>query len=350
VIDADLEHHGDRDARSGLVDLAVNVRAGTPPKWLRDRIAAVDLAPYPDQADALAAVAQRHGRRREEVLLTAGAAEAFVLIARAVQATRVVVVHPQFTEPEVALRVAGHDVTRLVLAAPFVLDPALVPEDAELVVLGNPTNPTSVLHPAGVIGGLRRPGRLIVVDEAFADTVPEEAESLADHSDLHGLIIVRSLTKTWGLAGLRVGYILAEVAVIDALRAVQHAWPVSAPALVACVATCSAEACAQAQAWSIELGKTRERFVAELRGLPGLTLPARSRSSFVLIDVGRAGIREALHAHGFAVRRGETFPGLDEHWIRVAVRDSDTNTSFVKALSACLGNTTSVSSSTEEQQ
>ncbi len=84
------------------------------------------------------------------MLLTAGAAEAFVLLARALKVRRPVVVHPQFTEPEAALRDAGHSVDRVLLRAEdgFRLDPALVPEDADLVVIGNPTNPTSILHPA----------------------------------------------------------------------------------------------------------------------------------------------------------------------------------------------------------
>ncbi|HVU91579.1 MAG TPA: hypothetical protein VHC23_05055, partial [Jatrophihabitans sp.] len=121
-----LAHHGDEDARPGLVDLAVNVRAGTPPSWLRERLAGVDLARYPDQSAAVKAVAERHGRSPGEVLLTAGAAEAFVLLARALRPRHPVVVHPQFTEPELALRTAGTDVDRVVLEPPFTLDPRLV--------------------------------------------------------------------------------------------------------------------------------------------------------------------------------------------------------------------------------
>src|SRR5262249_60068930 len=94
---SDIRHHGDLDAVPGLVDLAVNVRPGTPPAWLRERLAHVDLARYPDQAEALAAVAARHGRDPAEVLLTAGASEAFVLLARSLAPKRAVVVHPQFT-------------------------------------------------------------------------------------------------------------------------------------------------------------------------------------------------------------------------------------------------------------
>ena len=157
-------------------------------------------------------MAARHGLPAERVLLTAGAAEAFVLLARALKVRRPVVVHPQFTEPEAALRDAGHAVGRVLLRAGdgFRLDPAAVPEEADLVVIGNPTNPTSVLHPADAIAELARPGRALVVDEAFMDAVPGEREALAGRTDVPGLVVLRSLTKTWGLAGLRIGYVLAD--------------------------------------------------------------------------------------------------------------------------------------------
>ena len=154
----DLRHHGDaevRDDGARLTDLAVNVRADTPPAWLRERIAGslTGLAAYPDGREARAAVAARHEVPVEWVLLTAGAAEAFVLLARSLTVRHAIVVHPQFTEPEAALRDAGHAVERVLLREEdgFRLDPAAVPEDADLVVLGNPTNPTSVLHPAATI-------------------------------------------------------------------------------------------------------------------------------------------------------------------------------------------------------
>ena len=210
----DLRHHGDAELAPGLVDLAVNVRPGGTPSWLRDALAGslADLGAYPDAGPARAAVAARHDRPVDEVLLTAGAAEAFVLLARALRPRCAVVVHPQFTEPEAALRAAGHPVRRVVLRWPFTLDPAAVPADADLVVVGNPTNPTSVLHPADALAALARPGRTLVVDEAFADCVPGEPESLAARRDIPGLVVVRSLTKTWGLAGLRIGYVLADAA------------------------------------------------------------------------------------------------------------------------------------------
>jgi histidinol-phosphate aminotransferase len=330
--DALLAHHGDRQVEPGLVDLAVNVRVGAPPEWLRRELAAVDLARYPDGAAARAAVAVRHSRAEQDVLVTAGAAEAFVLVARAFAPRRAVVVHPQFTEPEIALRAAGHEVERVVLEWPFTLDPVAVPDDADLVVIGNPTNPTSVLHPAEIVRRLVRPGRVLVVDEAFADCVPGESESLAGVRDLPGVVVVRSLTKTWGLAGLRVGYVLAEPALIRALAAAQPRWAVSSPALAACVACCAASAVAEARSWALDMGAERDLLVGLLAEVPGVRVVPNPRGSFVLAHVDDHDVRNALLGRGFAVRRGDTFPGLGPAWMRIAVREHQTSTALANAL------------------
>ena len=127
----DLQHHGDADAADHLVDLAVNVRLTAPPRWLAERIDATTttLGRYPRPAAAIAAVARRHQRPAEQVLLTAGGAEAFTLLARALRPRQAVVVHPQFTEPEAALRTAGHRVERVLLDAEdgFALHPERIP-------------------------------------------------------------------------------------------------------------------------------------------------------------------------------------------------------------------------------
>ncbi|MFF5029336.1 Rv2231c family pyridoxal phosphate-dependent protein CobC [Streptomyces collinus] len=342
----DLRHHGDaevRDDGAGLVDLAVNVRADTPPRWLREEISGslASLAAYPDGRAARVAVAERHGLPVERVLLTAGAAEAFVLLARALKVRRPVVVHPQFTEPEAALRDAGHTVDRVLLreADGFRLDPAAVPEDADLVVVGNPTNPTSVLHPAGTIVGLARPGRTLVVDEAFMDAVPGEREALAGRTDVPGLVVLRSLTKTWGLAGLRIGYVLAEAGVVAELERAQPLWPVSTPALVAARACLAPRALAEAAHAAHRTAADRAHLVAGLTGLAdrGVRVVTPAEGPFVLVRLpDAAALRHRLRDLGYAVRRGDTFPGLDEGWIRIAVRDRATATDFLRALTAVL--------------
>ncbi|MFI6445269.1 Rv2231c family pyridoxal phosphate-dependent protein CobC [Kitasatospora sp. NPDC050543] len=340
----DLRHHGDAEVRAaGLVDLAVNVRTGTPPQWLREHLAVTlgDLAAYPDQAAARAAVAARHGRPVAEVLLTSGAAEAFVLLARVLTPRRIAVVHPQFTEPEAALRDAGHTVGRVLLTPQdgFRLMPGAVPEDADLVVVGNPTNPTSVLHPAAGLAALARPGRTLVVDEAFMDTVPGESESLAAVRDLPGQVVVlRSLTKTWGLAGLRIGYVLGPARLLAALATAQPLWPVSTPALVAAEVCSTPAALAEAERAAETTGGHRAYLLKGLTAVPQVRVHGAAAASFVLIELpGAAAVRERLRDAGFAVRRGDTFPGLGPDWLRIAVRDEETTDRFLTALAQALG-------------
>jgi len=336
----DLRHHGDVEVAPGLVDLAVNVRPT--PAWLQERLrAAVDqLAGYPNPAAATAAVAARHGRPPEQVLLTAGAAEAFVLLARALAPHRPVVVHPQFTEPEAALNAAGHSVGRVVLQPPFELDPSLVPDDADLVFVGNPTNPTSVLHPIDALLALTRPGRVLVVDEAFMDAVPGEPADLAGRPEhpapsIPGLVVVRSLTKTWGLAGLRIGYLLGDPQLLQTCRAAQPLWSVGSLALAAAVACSTPPAVAEAAAIAQAAAGDRDFLLGLLAGLDDVEVMAPPQAPFVLLKVSGpdpAGVHQRLRADGWAVRRADTFPGLGPGQIRIAVRDRPTSAAFTAAL------------------
>nr|WP_231918237.1 Rv2231c family pyridoxal phosphate-dependent protein CobC [Microlunatus sagamiharensis] len=343
--DHDLAHHGDSDVGEGLVDLAVNVATPAPPAWLREVINAstATLGAYPRTDEAAKAIAAAHGVDLDRVLPTAGGAEAFTLVARALTPRHALVVHPQFTEPEAALLAAGHRPERLVLTAAegFVLDPARVPEDADLVMVGNPTNPTSVLHPRATLEALVRPGRVLVVDEAFMDAVPGEPASLAA-ADLPGVLVLRSLTKTWGLAGLRAGYVVGDPALVARLRAQQPPWSASTPALAATVACLSPAARAEAAAAADRFTGRRRALLDALAPL-GLTAAGDPRAPFVLLDTAhlrperpRGWLRHALRDQGYAVRRGETFPGLDAGWVRVAVRDETTSAALAAAVVRCL--------------
>jgi cobyrinic acid a,c-diamide synthase len=315
-----LRHHGDAETGEGLADFAVNVYPGERPGWLdRALHAAIDQsAAYPDAAPAHAAIAGHHGRKRDEVLATAGAAEAFTLIARLRPWRKPVVVHPQFTEPHAALRQAGRAVTTVTCGVEdgFALHPEAVPGDADLVIIGNPTNPTGVLHPAALIRRLTAPGRLVVVDEAFMDAVPDETESLIkDAGD--GLLVIRSLTKHWSIPGIRAGYAAGGAAVIAELAAAQTPWSVSAPAIAAAIACMGDEAAAEARRRARTLCLWRDHLQGGLRARGIQYVP--SSAPFVLARLG-TGVREALRARDVAVRRCDTFPGLDASWVRIAVR------------------------------
>ncbi|MGO4956650.1 cobyrinate a,c-diamide synthase [Luteococcus sp. Sow4_B9] len=341
---ADLTHHGDQDLAPGLVDLAVNVHATEPPRWLADELAAGAnrWAPYPDATAARAALAARHGVDESMVLPTSGAAEAFTLVARALGCRHALVVHPQFTEPEQALRLAGHLPRRLLLGPDdgFALDPTAVDPAGDLVVVGNPTNPTSALHSARALRSLARPGRVLLVDEAFMDAIPGEPESVIGPRMDH-ILVTRSLTKTWSLAGIRAGYVVGDPRLVARLASAQTPWSVSTPALDAMIACSSARARAESDEIARALDADRAALTTALAEV-GLPVACPPRAPFVLVDLSPLGplahelgwARARMAELGFAVRRGETFPGLGPSWIRLAVRDAQTSRRAARALAS----------------
>lgn len=329
--------HGDTQVPDGTLDLAVNVLPG-PPAWLAEELAAGahDLAAYPDDRAATAAAAARHGRPTDECLVTAGAAEAFWLLPRVLRPRRVACLHPGFTEAQAAWDHAGTPVTAVWRDpdAGWAFDPADVPDDADLVLLGRPDNPTGVVDATERIAALCRPGRTVVVDEAFADFLPDPG-GLADDRDLPGLVVLRSLTKLWGLAGLRVGYLVAHAPLVAALRAARQPWSTPAPALHALTRLVDPEAEPERAARAAAVAADREVLLAALRAVPGVTA-WDAAANFVLLRTDHPDLRGALLERGIAVRRGHTFPGLDRHHVRVAVRDAATSRRLAAAIADAL--------------
>lgn len=326
-----LRHHGDSETGPDLLDLAVNVYPEARPAWLDAALhAAIDTAAaYPDAEPAREALAVRYGLETDRVLPTAGAAEAFTLLAQ-LPWRNPVVVQPQFTEPQAALERAGHRVDSAFCLAErgFTLEPDAVPDDADLVVVGNPTNPTGVLHPAATIVGLCRPGRLVVVDEAFMDAVPGQPESLVA-SRLDGLVVVRSLTKQWSIPGVRAGYLAGDPVVVERLRVLQPPWSVSGPAIAATIACSTEKAAAESEARARAMVAWRQPLEAGLAAHGVEFLP--SAAPFVLARVG-SGVHARLRSLGIAVRRADTFPGLDDSWVRIAVRPREVTERLLAAL------------------
>jgi histidinol-phosphate/aromatic aminotransferase/cobyric acid decarboxylase-like protein len=318
-----------------MLDFAVNVWPGERPAALRAALgAALDDPRYPDDRVARDAVAARHGRDAGEVLPLNGACEGFWLLAHALRPAVAACVHPSFTEPEAALRACGAEIVHVARdPRDWSFDPAAVPERAEVVVLGNPNNPTGALDPTASILELLRPERVVVVDESFMDFVAEPAPSLAGEPR-KGLVVVRSLTKLWTLAGIRAGYLLAPAELVALLGAQRQPWSVNALALAAL------EVCARDRAnprqVGAEVAAARAELLAELRSLPRVRAwPGAANYLLLEIPDGQA-VVDALRAAGIAVRPAASFPGLGEDHVRVAVRRPHENRRLVAALAEAL--------------
>ena len=359
MLDDPLRYHGDQAAHGADLDFAVNVH-GTTPQWLQDSLATSlgELAAYPSaqlDADVRAAIAAGHNRSADEVLLLHGVAEGFSLLPHlGLPAT---IVQPQFTEPEAAFRAAGVEVDSLVLPSPYTLRPTLADVhenassphsqqlDGRMVIICNPTNPTGVAHSADDLRGLASHCGILVVDEAFMDVADGEVIrrcSLADcrpgaaNSIPDNVIVFRSMTKTWAIAGLRCGYALGTPELLAKLARLRPHWPLGTLQLTAMAAIARREGELLPQI-RVEIGQQREAMTQLLVAAGWQVLD--SEAPFVLarpdaalsthdgpgaaeVDVVKhERLRQRLAARGVAVRRCDTFAGLDGSWWRLAVRD-----------------------------
>jgi histidinol-phosphate aminotransferase len=322
--------HGDRLATPGLLDFAVNVRPERPPELEAALHAALDERGYPDDRPAREALAARHQRTPDEVLPLNGACEAFSLLAHVLRPRRAVCVHPCFTEGEAALRAAGATVERVLTRPP---DWSLHPEtvgDTELVLVTNPCNPTGRLEPAETVSVLARPGRLLVVDESFIEFAGER-ESLARRRDV---VVIRSATKLWSLAGVRAGYLLAPFELVERLEAGRQPWPVNALALAALRVCATLPAVAARVAAEVE--RERNELVAGLASLADVRVWP-SAANFVLLEQPLESAAAELRARGVAVRPCDDFPGLGPRFLRVAVRGSGDTRVLARELAEVLG-------------
>ncbi len=333
----DLRVHGDGAVRPGDADHAVNVLAGGPPEWLRVALAQAldrDTHRYPDDGDAVAALAMLHGRERHEIVPTNGAAEALWLIPAALKPRLAACVHPAFTEAEAALRAHDVPVARVIRNpdAGFALDTDAVPAEADLVVAGNPASPDGTLERREVMRSLYRPGRTVVVDEAFMDLVPGEPGSLV-REELEGMVVIRSLTKSLAIPGVRAGYAVAPSHIAKRMREVRQPWSVNALALAALAAAARHPEALTAAAERAQ--REREDLAARLARIEGIRLWPGS-ANFCLIEVadGEA-VVAALRARSIAVRSAASFPGLSKAHIRLTARCPDDNERLVRAIEEC---------------
>lgn len=309
-----------------VIDFSVNGNPLGQPAAVRAALAAAPTDRYPDNGSPRlrAAIAHQTGVGPERVVVGNGSAEIIWLLAAAYlrPGDPVLVVGPTFGEYARAAAIHGgapleararrEDEFRPNLPA---IAERIEVERPRLAFLCNPNNPTGAYLRRPDVEGVLRACRygLLVVDEAYLSFV-SEADSLVDLLD-EGVVLLRSMTKDYALAGLRLGYALAAPEVIAALEKARMPWAVNAPAEAAGLAALgdpdhlerSRRTCAE----------VKEYLWSELRSLGLEVVP--SAANFLLVRVGNAaGLRSALLARGICVRDCASF-GLSEH-IRVGLR------------------------------
>ena len=320
-----------------VLDFSVNVNPYGPSPQVWDALGHVPLDRYPDrQALALRrALAGRLGRAPSQIAVGSGATELIWAIALAFvrSGDRVFIVGPTFGEYRRATSLMGGKVIEWTarpedgFAVPDAITRILRQTQPRVVFVCNPNNPTGVLLSPDTISEWARstPQALLVVDEAYI-AFARGARSAVTLSE-ENVLVLRSMTKDYALAGLRLGYAVGSQRVIEALGRALPPWSVSALAQVAGLAALGDEAYVRRSL--ARLAQDKEALVQGLRDLGWNPLP--SATQFFLIEVGDgAAWRRELLRHKILVRDCASF-GLPAY-IRLATRRAEENARLLAVL------------------
>ena len=344
----DLRHGGNRYATasrlncrpSQLLDASASLAPWSPSF---SRIPLVAIRDYPDrgQTSLRQAMAGLHGLDPDAVLPGNGAAELFTWAARDAAAIGVSgLLAPGFADYRRALQCWNAPWIEVPLALTWHHAGPLVhpPLQASVAWICNPHNPTGQLWSRASLERLLVSYGLVICDEAFLPLVPDgEQQSMMPLVERYpNLVVIRSLTKLFGLAGLRVGYAIAHPDRLKRWRGWRDPWPVNG---IAAVLTerllVSSERyqrwCRRVQHWTATEGAWMQR---HLSGLPGLC-PMPSSANFLLISGAGSlvPLQEALERnHRILLRDCRSFEGLGETWLRIGLQSRRNNRRIVRAL------------------
>lgn len=265
---------------------------------------------YPGGSKALRhKIAQRDGYEGNNVLLGSGSTELIDVVIRTFvgPGEEVILSVPTFSMYEARTRVAGgipilvpmcdeleHDLTGIIQA---------VTERTKVVFLCSPNNPTGNRFPEDALRSILRLGLPTVIDEAYIEL--GDGESYAPLvSEFANAIVLRTFSKAYGLAGLRLGYLFANPIIVSLLERVKVPWSISGVTLAA--ASAALDDSAEFEARIRELRESRAELVTGLSGISGISaIP--SDGNFVLADVSALGVTaerfvDAVKNEGFLVR------------------------------------------------
>ena len=331
-----------------LLDASASLAPFTP--RLSWRVLRCGLRGYPDRSHALLRhqLAELHRIDNDFVLPGNGAAELFTWAARdAACSGSNVSISPCFGDYARSLRCWDAELISVPMSLHWTAgspqpypSESVLKEEASVLWICNPHNPTGQLWSRASLEPLLARFSLVICDEAFLPLVPDgESQSLiplvADHPNL---IVVRSLTKLFAIAGLRLGYAVAHPQRLQRWSSWRDPWPVNGLALAAADQLLGQPRhyqawCRRVQRWVTEEGAWMKAQVARL---PGIT-PMPSAGNFYLIrsEQSLVPLRERVERHHLVLLRDcRSFEGLGERWLRIGLQNRHGNRRILRALAA----------------
>jgi threonine-phosphate decarboxylase len=332
-----------------VIDFSANINPfGPPPAVLaaiEKGLTLVTLRSYPDSHTFVSALAEKYDVDCDQLVIGPGSAALLFAALRALRPVTVLVMEPCFDQYFRACDAVGVEVLCLRLTEKNGFEPdfatlARIVEArrCDLVILNSPHNPSGRLYARedllALVDVAEANDVAVLLDEAFVDYAPQ-ASLLPVAALKSRFVVLRSLTKFYAIPGLRVGYAVCAAETAAAMRKQLDAWPVSTIALEAGRAALGEE----------EYGtrthrnnlQAREEFAAALREI-GLTV-FHSDANFLLVKLPRgsgAELARSLESSWILIRRCDSFSGLEDSYIRLAVRSRDDNIRLVSLIETWL--------------
>jgi threonine-phosphate decarboxylase len=336
--------------REEILDFSSSVNPLGPSKKALEaaKAAFTEIPAYPDSnCNQLREAIAGHfsGVSKDNVVVGNGSTELMYLFAEVFlkKGETALIPAPTFGEYESAVRKTGEAVKFVRLDANFNVDAEVFKRElagAKIVFLCNPNNPTSTLIPnetlTGIVEAALKQDTLVFLDEDFLEFVEnEKALSLISKVKRYpNLFILRSFTKIFGLTGLRVGYGIASEEVVNVLSCAKIPWNVNCLAQAAAVAALKDEEHLTVTRELIKKEKTW--LLTELKQFISFKVH-QADANFFFIDIRKSGLNSAelaraLLRQGILIRDCASFHGLDQYYIRVAVKTHPENVRLIESL------------------
>lgn len=325
------------------------------------------ISHYPDATndDVLNAIADTYGMDKQQIVVGNGAAELLYAICRLPGYTGAFVPAPGFSEYKEALEASKIPVRDIFYRSreddngnPYFEVPYLALEtfaaelkgqDGRIIVfLGNPNNPDGTLldktHIRTVASMLKDANSLLVIDESFIDFVGNDPLQDNEYSmrslvnEFDNIIVVHSFTKFYAVPGLRIGAAFTNETLITQLQQYIPSWSVNT--LAQAYTKAALNDVDYIKRTKQELNEERAFMYNSLDALEGITVYPPS-ANFILFQVNQEEttanyINEELKKYNMIVRNCDSYVGLTNHWVRIAIKDHDTNIKLVDKLTDIL--------------
>jgi len=317
-----------------------------PDAWRAELLAAlgeVSFHRYPDRpaTDLRQAVADLHGVTPDEVFCANGSNEVLqsLLLAFGGPGRRALVFEPTYALHSHIARIAGTEVVEGARDDEFLIDPEhalelLAAQRPDVTFLCSPNNPTGRAEPPETVAAVSgaAPG-LVIVDEAYGQFSPWSALALRGPAQ-PGLVVTRTFSKTWAMAGARLGYLVADPAVVAACESVVLPYHLSVQTQIA--GLIALQHVSEMEARVARISEERGRVATALGDLPVDSWP--SDANFILFrprDRDATAVWQALLHHSILIRNCANWDGL-RNCLRVTIGTADENDRFLHALKESL--------------